>query len=182
MPDTPSDDEILAFLDQELTARIPVSRADIPAFLAALKTLPPGLRSMAAVYELDVSMALDDLVWHFRNWYDRELAEETSRGLHILGATVPARLFDAAYGLVSAKWDDFGRAAEGSHEQFNDWCDRVGLTNAADSLNAEFWADNDSHRPHGLFHYWVQYARAHMDEMAYGPTKPRRPPKARPSK
>jgi hypothetical protein len=46
-----------------------------------MRALPPGLRAMTAIYQLDVSMALDDLGWHFGNWPDRALREETLQGL-----------------------------------------------------------------------------------------------------
>jgi len=38
---------------------------DTKGHLARMRALPPGLRAMIAIYELDVSMALDDLGWHF---------------------------------------------------------------------------------------------------------------------
>jgi hypothetical protein len=34
---------------------------------------------MAATYELDVSLTLDDLGWHFGNWPDPALSEKTQR-------------------------------------------------------------------------------------------------------
>lgn len=66
---------------------------------------------MAATYELDVSITLDDLAWHFLNWYDHDLAQETSRGLHELEAAEPAVLFDEAYRLVAERWEEWSGSA-----------------------------------------------------------------------
>jgi hypothetical protein len=49
-------------------------------FLVELRRLPPGLRAMAATYELDVSLTMDDLGWHFGNWHSTELAQGTAHG------------------------------------------------------------------------------------------------------
>ena len=55
-----SDKELFALLGQELEARISSKRGS-PEFLAEIRKLPVGLRAMAATYELDVSLSLDDL-------------------------------------------------------------------------------------------------------------------------
>ena len=71
--DSSSDDELFSLLGEELKARIGrwVSSGE---YVAKIRNLPLGLRAMAATYELDVSLALDDLGWHFGNWHDAQLA------------------------------------------------------------------------------------------------------------
>jgi hypothetical protein len=68
-----SDDDLFSLLGHELQSRI-ASRRGSPEFVVEIRELPPGLRAMAATYELDVSLAVDDLGWHFGNWHDMELA------------------------------------------------------------------------------------------------------------
>jgi hypothetical protein len=80
-----SDEGLFKLLGAELECRISVNR-NSPAFLMEIQKLPIGLRGMAATYELDVSLTLDDLGWHFGNWHDLALAEETAHGLEILEA------------------------------------------------------------------------------------------------
>jgi hypothetical protein len=63
-----NDDELFELLGLELTSRFPngegETEEDLDAFVAKLRTLPVGLRAMASIYQLDVSLALDDLGWH----------------------------------------------------------------------------------------------------------------------
>ncbi len=94
-----SDDELFSLLGKELESRISTQR-DSPDFVAQIRHLPAGLRAMAATYELDVSLALDDLGWHFGNWHNADLAEETARGLEELGASELARVFREAFQLA----------------------------------------------------------------------------------
>jgi hypothetical protein len=72
-----SDDKIFKLLSKELEGRIPAAR-NSPEFLPQIRTLPLGLRAMAATYELDGSLTMEDLSRHFGNWHDKELAEETA--------------------------------------------------------------------------------------------------------
>src|SRR5215470_7840941 len=94
--DSSSDDELFKLLGQELQNRISAQRGS-PEFVSEIQTLPNGLRAMAATYELDVSLALDDLGWHFGNWHNQDLAEETARGLEELGARELAQVFRRAF-------------------------------------------------------------------------------------
>jgi hypothetical protein len=61
-------------------------RRDDDSSVPELGFLPRGLRAKAATYELGVSLALDDLGWHFGNWRHLGLAQETLDGLGEHGA------------------------------------------------------------------------------------------------
>src|SRR3569832_714688 len=91
-----NDDELFNLTGKELEKRVSAPRGS-PEFLNEIKDLPIGLCAMAATYELDVSLALDDLGWHFGNWHSPEMSEETLRGLEELGATEMAVIFRQAY-------------------------------------------------------------------------------------
>jgi hypothetical protein len=96
-----SDKDLFHKLAAELTRRLPVElHDDLDRFVVEMRSLPSGLRAMAATFKLDVSMALDDLGWHFANFQHREYCHETSRGLWELGATEVAQVFDKAYEFV----------------------------------------------------------------------------------
>ena len=72
------DDALLKLLGGELTERLGPSEGDnLDEFLTRLSRIPVGLRAMAAVYQLDVSLTLDDLGWHFANWHHRGYSEAT---------------------------------------------------------------------------------------------------------
>jgi hypothetical protein len=145
-----TDDDLFKLLCAELAERLP--DRDSPEFISDLRKLPRGLRAMAATYELDVSLALDDLGWHFGNWHDEELALETLDGLRELGATEFAELFASA--LVHAKgfWVELGSAG------WMDWYHGSELEAAVMPLNDRAW-NLWKERPMGLFSYWVEYAR-----------------------
>src|SRR5262252_3789767 len=107
--DSSSDDELFALLGKELEGRISAARGSAE-FVAQIRELPVGLRAMAATYELDVSLALDDLGWHFGNWHNEELARETARGLETLGARELADLFRQAFEIAKKYWTELGGA------------------------------------------------------------------------
>jgi hypothetical protein len=150
-----SDDELFKLLGTELQHRISTKHGS-PEFVAEIQRLPIGLRAMAATYELDVSLALDDLGWHFGNWHDEELAEETARGLEVLGASELARIFREALRFALQYWSELG--AEGGAQ----WYHGSPLETAVDPLNKQAWQFLDKHK-NGIFHYWVDYARKHPD-------------------
>ena len=166
MLDAETNEQVLERLAHELETRIVASRTDVPAFLVEIRQLPPGLRAMAATYELDVSITLDDLAWHFRNWYDHELAQETLRGLRELEAAEPADLFQEAYRLVSARWAEFGRYAKAEPAEYNAWAKSSGLQGAIDPLNDRMCALANQQEPEGLVGYWVAYARKYPERIS----------------
>lgn len=100
-------------LFEEVTAepgrQIPVElKGDLRAFVNHIRGLPAGLRAMAATHELDVSITLDDLGWHFANHHYRPYCEETLWGLRELEAQEAADIFSASFELVLPYWDKIG--------------------------------------------------------------------------
>ncbi len=83
-------------------------------FLKKIRTIPVGLRWMAATFELDVSMTLDDLGWHFGNWTHRGYCDETLNGLRELEAGEYAEMFAKAYELALACWTELSAPYEDS--------------------------------------------------------------------
>ena len=149
--DSSSDEQLLSLLSKELQNRISVSRGS-PEYLPQIRTLPIGLRAMAATYELDVSMALDDLGWHFGNWHDLDLAEETVKGLSELGAKDLASIFAEAVQLARNHWDELGQ------ENWMKWYHGSLFEQAMAPLNQRTRAILDQ-KGGSLFKYWVDYAR-----------------------
>jgi hypothetical protein len=152
-----SDEELFSLLGKELERRISAARGSAE-FIAEIRNLPIGLRAMAATYELDVSLTLDDLGWHFGNWHNSELAEETARGLEELGASELAQVFRQGFELAQEYWTELGTPnwTEWYHgsllERF------IGpLTDRARSIL--------ENKPRGIFQYWIDYARKHPDRL-----------------
>lgn len=151
-----SDDDVFKLLGQTLEHSLP-DRND-PSFLEEARKLPRGLRAMAVTYELDVSLTLDDLGWHFGNWHDKELAEETAAGLEELGATELATLFRQAFAHAQQYWTELGR------EDWMKWYHHSELEQAVEPLNDRAWALLKE-KPHGIFSYWIDYARRYPERV-----------------
>jgi len=113
---------------------------------------------MAATYELDVSLTLDDLGWHFGNWHDIALAEETNRGLEELGVTELAIIYRNALEIALRYWKELGA------EDWSKWYHESPLEKAINPLNEQAWKFLDK-RKNGIFSYWVEYARKHPDRI-----------------
>jgi hypothetical protein len=152
-----SNDDLFTLLGRELEERITAKRGS-PEFVAEIKELPIGLRAMAATHELDVSLALDDLGWHFGNWHSRELAEETAAGLDELGATELADVFRAAFRLAQDYWIALGS------EDWEEWYHGSALEKAVDPLTRKAWSILAG-KHNGIFDYWVDYARRHPERV-----------------
>jgi hypothetical protein len=155
---THSDDELFDLLGRELSRRLPNGRQASDGFVRQLRELPPGLRAMAATYELDVSLAMDDLGWHFGNWHHIGLAEETVAGLRELGATRMAEIVSAALALAKEYWRELGE------EGWPDWYRDSPLERSLAPLNDEAWSLWGEHE-RGLFHHWLVHARAEPERL-----------------
>ncbi|HWD92957.1 MAG TPA: hypothetical protein VG938_11490 [Verrucomicrobiae bacterium] len=121
---------------------------------------------MAATFELDISMALDDLAWHFVNWHDLDLCAETSNGLRELGAIEAAELFDAAFAILRPRWDElqtFAQNESSDSADAHDWLEETGIQKQIDPLTERMWRLLEQWRDHGLMHYWITYARAYPE-------------------
>jgi hypothetical protein len=85
-----TDEDLFQRLSSTLTEVFPPELQDNrDQFYAALLAAPRGLRAMAGTYDLDVSMSLDDLAWHFGNHNDERFLEETATGLRELDKQTP---------------------------------------------------------------------------------------------
>jgi hypothetical protein len=155
---TASDDALFELLGAELGRRLPNGRSASDSFVHELRALPVGLRAMAATYELDVSLTLDDLGYHFGNWHHQGLAEETLAGLRELGADRLAEIFSAAFQLANPHWDELGTPG------WSDWYNASDLEQELELLNREAWSIQKA-PGRGIFAHWTRYARAHPENL-----------------
>jgi hypothetical protein len=161
------DEELFGLLSAELNERLPRGRNDEPdVFLAKLKELPVGLRAMAAIFELDVSICLDDLGWHFANWHHRGLTEETLWALRELEAFEEADLFACAYAAAQPFWDRIGELVDDDFDGFVTWynADRrlAAATSPMSDRMYELWK---AHKK-GLVRHWLNYSRRYPHKVA----------------
>jgi hypothetical protein len=153
-------DALLELLFAELQLRLPDRRPNLDGYLERARRIPPGLRAMAATFQLDVSLALDDVGWHFSNWYHRGYSEETLWGLWELEAFEYAELFGRAYDLALACWDKIDKALRndfGDFGDFGDWYHGSEFEKATMPLSRRLWELQKIDE--GIFGYWTKYAR-----------------------
>jgi hypothetical protein len=123
---------------------------------------------MAATYDLDVSMALDDLAWHFTNHYDRRLNEEVRLGLHELKAYKLAALFNHASAIVEPHWSMLPKIARRKGLGRHNWLDSTGIQASVDPLNREFWRILNQRQMRSIMHWWIVYARKYPERCVGG--------------
>lgn len=146
-----SEEKIFEFLTEVLEERIPIGPRHRD-FLREAQRLPIGLRSMVTTHHLDVSLTKDDLGWHFGNWHDEALAQETAKGLEILGAHELASIFRKAFELAQQHWERLGAP------DWATWYSGSSFEKLVDPLNDRAWAICEQSW-NGILGYWVAYAK-----------------------
>lgn len=159
-----SNEALLALLTDELKKRFPPEiREDPVLFLSRLYAAPDGLHAMAVTYDLDVSMAMDDLAWHFLNHHESlDFAEETVWGLRELGAPEAAAIFREALEIVRPYWDQLDIVT--ASREWHDWLDSTGIQSLVDPLNDRMWSCLKRFEHGSLMSLWVMYARQNPEK------------------
>jgi hypothetical protein len=161
-----NDQQLFKALTAELERQIPIGlREDLEIFVKHIRRIPPGLRAMAATHQLDVSIALDDLGWHFANHHHKPYCEETLWGLKELGARESADIFSASYRLVLPFWDEIGSLISKDFKLFIDWYNDSELEKALAPLNKQMYQLWESLKDYGLMKYWLIYARKYPEKV-----------------
>ena len=157
-----TDEDLLKLLSGELQRFFPPEVRKNPViFLSRLYAAPAGLRAMAATYELDVSLALDDLAWHFVNHHGLfELAEETIFGLRELEAQEAADIFQSALAIIKPHWQDLNQIPVGEEHE---WLDSKGIQTQMNPLNERMWKSLKQYEDNSLMSLWPAYARKHPE-------------------
>jgi len=150
-------------LEALLTARAPGNAySSDGSFSATLATLPVGLRAMAATHCLDISLTLDSITWHFGNFGEPGLVEQTEAGLQELGLHELAMCFSDAKHMMLPLL---------THRKVED-CDpyeileRVGRRDEGNEVDRRAWAlDNLGRGRSVIYEAWIRYTREHPDRV-----------------
>lgn len=162
--ETTAHDRLFELIGLELTERLPDGEGDdLDDFLSKTRRLPVGLRAMAATYQLDVSLTLDDLGWHFANWHHRAYCDETKWALGELEAFEQAELFAQAYAEALPFWGRIGELVAEDFDDFVAWYPRSGLETATMPMTEKLWKMQE--QDDGLFGYWTRYAWKYPERM-----------------
>jgi hypothetical protein len=156
------DEALFELLSAELQRRLPDGEGDdLEAFLKTIRAMPVGLRAMAAMYQLDVSLALDDLGWHFCNWLYRPYCEETAWALHELEAFEAAEIFGEALQVSLPWWPKLMALRNVSFDAFVKWYPDSDYEKATMPCTRRMWAlcRGSDGKFAGLLKLWAPYAR-----------------------
>ncbi|MBY0531065.1 MAG: hypothetical protein K2P86_03750 [Xanthobacteraceae bacterium] len=160
-----SDYNLYSLLAGELSRRLPGEEGDdLDDFLKRLSKLPIGFQAMAAMYQLDVSMALDDLGCHFNNWHHRGYIKKQIWALQELELIEHASILAEAFKVAQLYWDDIG--GYGKLGAFGDWYYDSALDKALGPLNVRMWAlCSPNGKFEGMLGQWPQYARKYPERL-----------------
>jgi hypothetical protein len=153
-----TDEELSKLLSAELNRWLPHGQdPDLDLFLARLGLIPSGLRAMALTYQLDVSITLDDLGWHFANWHHRRYCEQTIWALRELEAFEHAELFVLAFAFAQLWWDKIGDLIRRDFRDFVEWYPNSEFEKTTMPLTERMWELQKIKG--GLLGFWTSYAR-----------------------
>jgi hypothetical protein len=136
--------------------------SDDGSFARNLTSLPPGLRAMAATHWLDISLTLDSITWHFGNFGEPHLVDETEKGLTELGLYDLAACFHDAKELMAPLLSQRTEA----DDDLDEFLERKGVRQRADELDKRAWAlDNLKPGKSVIYEAWIRYARQHPERV-----------------
>jgi len=156
------DGDLFKLLSAELQHHLPDGEGeDLDVFLTKIRAMPVGLRAMAASYQLDVSICLDDLGWHFVNWPHGPYCEETFWALQELEAAEEAEVFGEALELARTLWPQLRALQFDNFDSFVKWYPGSDYEKTMEPLTQRMWDLCGSQNGHnkGLLTYWPRYAR-----------------------
>ena len=153
------DDELISRVFDVLKARVHADPYGWDGALAKeIRSLPAGLRAMAATHHLDVSLTLDDIGWHFLNFGHPSHVEETELGLRELGLLEVAAMFREAYKLVQPHLGEIRRPGGDYYAVM----ERSGEKQRIDELTVSARAALGEQ---GIYRHWAVYARQHPEQV-----------------
>jgi hypothetical protein len=156
------DDGLLKILFELLSSRVKANPYGSDSGIAGeINQLPVGLRAMAATHHLDISMTLDSVCWHYRNFGETKFVDLTEEGLRELGLEELADVFHEA-GLVmmplnTPKLTDWNAAIEEN-----------GLEARVEEIDRRGWdVYGEAAKPSNgtIYDAWLRYARQHPERV-----------------
>jgi hypothetical protein len=117
---------------------------------------------MAATHWLDISLTLDSITWHFGNFGEAGLVEQTEAGLVELGLDELARVFcearDLMVPLLEQRTEEDGDPYE--------ILEKKGLREHGDAIDRRAWdlCERDGSKSI-IYDAWVRYARIYPERV-----------------
>jgi hypothetical protein len=164
------DAALFELLSGEIQRLLPVEVSeDRDIYHQTLTALPRGLRAMAGMHFFDVSMALDDLAWHFGNQNDERDLTETLNGLRELELPEFADFFEKMWNFFKPHMRQL-QTGERDGKEFHVWLRDIGAQELADPMNKKIWEYCKRHDL-GLLTSWPVYARKYPERCVVAEVK-----------
>lgn len=158
-----SDEALFDLLSAELQRLLPESaEEDRDQFHKTVATLPRGLRAMAGIHSLDVSMSMDDLAWHFGNYNEEHELQETLNGLCELEMPEIAVLFAEMWEFMKPHMSAL-QSENYDGKEFSDWLVDIGAEDFAKGKSRFIWDYSKRAGELGLLESWARYARKYPE-------------------
>lgn len=162
-----SDEEIFKAIADEAYRQLPPDlQEDVGRYYAFLSKLPPGIRAYAGIWDLDVSMSMDDIAWHFRNHNDERHIQETLWALKELNALEVHEIFSNAVSIVRPNLEVI-RSGNITAHSFHDWLNETGIQAACDPLNKRLWQICEENPDYGILSFAIKHARNFPDRFVH---------------
>jgi hypothetical protein len=160
---TENSEALLELLSEEWQRLLPAEALrNRDLYHRSLETLPRGLRAMAGMHFFDVSMALDNLAWHFGNQADERDRRETLNGLRELEMSEIADLFENAWKIVDAYLDGVRKSGhDGAIPK--DWYMNSDMKKQIESMDKSIREQSEKAGDAGLLGSWPIYARKYPE-------------------
>jgi hypothetical protein len=160
---TEEDEELVDLLSNEARRFLPDELFnDTDRYYQSLDSVPRGLRAMAGIYPLGISIDMDDLAWHFSNHNDERHIRETLNGLRELELPQIADLFEKAWRIMEPHLAELkpGRYRDMT---FTRWAKENGIQQQIDPMNEIVWNFCKNSGPLRLLASWPRYARKYPE-------------------
>lgn len=105
--------------------------------------MPKCFWALGSIYDLEVSISLDDLGWHFGNHYHWNLALETLEALKTIHAYEEAEILEETLKILEKYWIALGKVLNEENGNFPRWYEKSDLEDLLLPLNRRMWKLNE---------------------------------------
>jgi hypothetical protein len=160
-----SDQDIFNAIAEEAYARL--GNLEDDAYYAILPSQPSGIRAYAGIWDLDVSMSMDDVAWHFANHYAERHIESTLWSLQEINAMEVHNIFAQAVSIVRPHLETLRSGAINTNAKHK-WLKETGIQAACNPLNKWLWEICEENPDYRLLSFAIKHARNSPDRFIPG--------------
>jgi hypothetical protein len=154
---------LIELLSAELQRFLPEEvQEDRELYFQVLDSMPRGLRAMAGMYFLDISLTQNRLAWHFGDQNDERDLRETLNGLRELELTEIAESFEKTWKFFEPHMSALQSGDYGDKE-FSEWLEEIGALKLTEEMDEKILIHLKKAGRLGLLESWPVYARKYPE-------------------